>query len=90
MQFRPGGGLRGTWRAQQGGPRLPVELHPVAGPGAATYPPVRLVQRPGRPPVLATADKHAATAFSGWLAGEEAFNEGDPGTQGPYRHLCGA
>ncbi|MGI4735334.1 MAG: hypothetical protein ACRYG7_09165 [Janthinobacterium lividum] len=81
LQFRPDGSLRGSWRAEQGGPCLPVELHPVAGPGPATCPPVRVAQRPGRPPVLVTADKQAATAFAGWLAGEEALNEGDPGTQ---------
>lgn len=81
LQFRADGSLRGTWRAQRGGPRLPVELHPVAGPGPTNCPPVRLVQRRGQPLTLGTADKQAVTIFAAWLAGEEALNEADPGTQ---------
>ncbi len=81
LQFQADGGLRGTWRAEKGGPRLPLELHPVAGPGPATCPPARLVRHAKGWPTLSTTDKQAAAAFTGSLEAELALNESDPGTQ---------
>lgn len=81
LQRLPDGSLRGTWRASTTGARLPVLLHPVAVDGPATCAPVRVLQRSGRPPELATPDKQAAATFSRELQGEEQLNEGDPGTE---------
>jgi hypothetical protein len=82
LQFQADGSLRGTWRAQTGGPHLPVALHPVAGPGPGTCAPVRVVQRSQwAKPTLATADRQAAKTFAGAVAVEQALIEADPGTE---------
>jgi len=81
LQFQADGSLRGTWRAEKGGPRLPLELHPVAGPGPATCAPTRLVRHAKGWPTLATADKQAAMVFTGSLEAEFVMNESDPGTE---------
>jgi hypothetical protein len=81
LQFRADGSLRGTWRAAAGGPRLPMALHPVAGPGPATCAAVRVGQHRGQLPTLATTDKRAATNFAGQVASEAAQLSGDAGTQ---------
>jgi hypothetical protein len=82
LQFQPDGTLRGSWRAENGRARLPVALHPVAGPALATCAPVRVVQRTHRAlPTLATADAQAANTFAREVAAEQALNEADPGTE---------
>jgi len=75
LQFQAYGSLRGTWRADKGGPRLPLELHPVAGPGSC--PPTRLVQHANRWPTLATTDKQAAAVFTNSLKAERYLNQSD-------------
>jgi hypothetical protein len=78
LQFQADGSLRGTWHADKGGPRLPLELHPIAGPSSC--PPTRLVQHANWWPTLATTDKQAVTAFTNWLEAERYLNQSDPGT----------